>query len=310
MKNKKTILAIFILIFFIHCSKNINTDANFVKNIIKITILYSNSSNNYLEDCKCPSHPYGGIVRRATLINKIREKDKNVLLFDSGDMLSAYEEKLKSEYTLKCYEYLKYDAICIGDQEFINGIDFFKEKIQKLPIITANFSLYEKDVCYLAGNPFKIIKVEDINIGVMGIISKNAFKYYSKEITEKIKVDDSVKTVNHFLKLLKEKCDINILLSHSGLDEDKQLAKQINGIDIIIGGHTQNLIKKKLIENDILIVQAGKNGEHLGELNIFYDKDSKKIVNIENQLHLLDEEIADDPYIRGLIEEYIEKEME
>lgn len=307
---KKTIYLIFLILFLfiiITFNRNILHNLSAKKNTSKITILYSNSCNNYLEDCKCPSGPNGGIVRRATLIKKLKQKNKNVLLFDTGDMFSVDKDELKSEYTLKCYEYLKYDAICIGDQELVNGIDFFKEKVMKLPIIIANFLICENNVCHLVGNPYKIIKINGIKIGVIGIISKNTFKYYPEEITKNLKIDNPIETINHYLKMLKKECDINILLSHSGLDKDKEFAQQINGFDVIIGGHTQNLIEDKIIKNNTLIVQAGKNAEYLGELNIYYNKGIKKIEHINNTLHLLDEKIADDVYIRKLINEYKSK---
>lgn len=289
------------------CSKKTISDSTLKKNIIRITILYSNSSNNYLEDCKCPSYPHGGIVRRATLVKNIRKDNDNVLVFDAGDMLSAYEDKLKSEYTLKCYEYLKYDAICIGDQELANGIDFFIERIKNLPVIVANFAALKDDVFREIGKPYRVFEKQNLKIGVIGVISENAFRYYPKEITRNITVGDSAKAIKQSLTQLKKECDIIVLLSHSGLDEDKQLARQINGIDVIIGGHTQNLIEKKLIENNTLIVQAGKNGEYLGELNVLYNKKTKQIEDIDNKLHLLDKKVSDDPYIRGLINEYNEK---
>ncbi len=310
MKKKISILFTSVLVFSAVFCNSLNYGAGPKEKIIKITILYSNSSNNYLEDCKCPSNPYGGIVRRATLIKQIKAKNENVLLFDTGDMLSAYDEKLKSGYMIKSYEYLKYDGICIGDQEFTSGIDFFQEKIQKLPIVLANFQLCKSNMCYLIGDPFEIFKIKDIKVGVIGVISKNAFKYYSKDIVKQIKIDDPLKTIKHYLKLLKSKCEINILLSHSGLDEDKKLARQIQGIDLIIGGHSQNLIKEKMAENNTLIVQAGKNGEHLGEVVIYYDKGKSRIIDIKNKLIPLGKKIEDDAYIRMLIEEYTQKEME
>jgi len=138
------------------------------------------------------------------LIKQIRQKKKDVLLFDTGDMFSAYVEEIKSKYTLKSYEYLKYDAVCIGDQEFVEGTDFFKEIIKKLPVVIANFSLCENDICHLVGRPFKMFEINGIKVGVTGVISKNAFKYYPKTTTKQIKVDDSLKTIRHYLKKLKK----------------------------------------------------------------------------------------------------------
>ena len=102
---------IFIILSISTCTKRNIQGNNISSENQKVTILYSNNSNNYLEDCNCPSSPWGGIVRRGTIINKFRKKNANLLLFDTGDMFSAYSKPIKSKYMVKCYEYLKYDEL-------------------------------------------------------------------------------------------------------------------------------------------------------------------------------------------------------
>ena len=67
--------------------------------------------------------------------------------------------------------------------------------------------------------------------------------------------------------------------SHDGLDADRELARKVRGIDIIVGGHSHTAIKDPVIESGTVIVQAGSNGIYLGVLNITFDRMKKKIVS-------------------------------
>ena len=71
----------------------------------ELAIFFTNSTNGYLESCDCPTHPYGGIVRRATYLKKQREKYPENLLLDSGDLLPPYCSDILAEYLLSATNY-------------------------------------------------------------------------------------------------------------------------------------------------------------------------------------------------------------
>ena len=75
--------------------------------------------------------------------------------------------------------------------------------------------------------------------------------------------------VEKFLPRLREEgAEIIVALSHLGLGGDVQLARSVRGIDVIVGGHSQNCMKSAEKVGDTLIVQAGAHGSDLGRLDL------------------------------------------
>jgi 2',3'-cyclic-nucleotide 2'-phosphodiesterase (5'-nucleotidase family) len=68
--------------------------------------------------------------------------------------------------------------------------------------------------------------------------------------------------------LLRAKTDLIIALTHQGADEDSILATHINGVDVIVGGHSHTRLRTPKVVNDVIIVQAGSNTENLGILDL------------------------------------------
>lgn len=117
------------------------------------------------------------------------------------------------------------------------------------------------------------------------------------ESRKQIAVDDFEKTIKDVQAKIDEykKQGINkvILLSHCGLTKDRQLAENIDGIDIIIGGHTHDLINgieigKNLIysksNEPVIITQAGKDGEYFGNLKVTFDDEKGIIIKAQNNV--------------------------
>ncbi len=262
-----------------------------------ITVLHTNNLNGTLENCICPDHPFGSVEKIKPLLDKIRKQEKNVLLFDAGDMLSPFADKNKDITMLEVLPLLKYDAITVGDQDFLHGMNFFTNNFikNKFPIISANIDIKSA--------PYVIKKISGIRVGVIGVTSSKAFNFFPEENRGEIKVHDIYKNIDKYLDEIKNKADIIILLSHSGLDEDKKTAKIFPQIDLIVGGHSQNALKEGVKVGKTLIVQAGSDGYFLGRVDMSLDK-NKKISYISSQLIPIGIELKNDKQIVAIIKKY------
>jgi 2',3'-cyclic-nucleotide 2'-phosphodiesterase (5'-nucleotidase family) len=96
--------------------------------------------------------------------------------------------------------------------------------------------------------------------------------------------------------------DLLVLLSHLGLEGDKNIASRLPSIDVIVGGHSHTVLDKPINENGVMIVQAGEFGEYLGELVIDID-DEKGVRHFEGRL-ISGEKYAPMPAIVELIKHY------
>ena len=94
----------------------------------KITILHTNDTHSHIESYPV-NHPLypnmGGVARRATLISKIREEEKNVLLLDAGDIFQGtpYFNYYGGELEFKMMSKLGYDIATLGNHDFDNGLE-------------------------------------------------------------------------------------------------------------------------------------------------------------------------------------------
>ena len=270
---------------------------------VKVVIMYTNNTNGVLENCHCPSHPYGALEKRAVIIERVRKREKNVLLLDTGDISDIAMNTLRHTYVLKAYQYMKYDAWTAGDQDFVEGMDFFRENYLSLDMSLVNINITYKD--QLLGDKYIIKQFDNIKIGITGIIDSDFQKYIYSDAKKYIKIIDQDNALTNVLSELKDQCDYIILLSHSGIDRDHSIAGQHPGINLIIGGHSQTLTKVPEKVNDTYIVQAGENGFRIGTLSLIFE--NKKCSSINNQVLLLKENAPDQPEIMKLIEEYKKK---
>ena len=259
-------------------SRSIKTSA---EEDIYIRILFTNNSNGKLVDCNCRSDPYGGLAERVELIRSYREKYPDVLLLDSGGYFGLSNVEWKGPVVLKLMEIMEYEACGIGDQELYHGLDRFLELFGWYSDRIVNASLYtvEGEPVF---TPYRIVTVNGVRIGITGLVSDETFKYFPEERQDfTIAQLDSI--LNKILPVMKSSSDYIIVLSQMGVKMDEKVAERWNDIDLIIGGHSQTLLKKAITVSDTRIVQAGKNGGMVGEIILTFDE-SRKIKNFSYNL--------------------------
>ena len=270
----------------------------------RITIVYTNSLNGNLDYCRCPSEPKGGLVKRATDIEAIRNTHENVVLLDTGDFLTIDGDPLLSRHVLDAYRVIAYDAILPGDQEFSAGTNFFIAHSKRLPLIAANLQVMKGGAWTYAFPRSLLIERGGVKIGLTGVISRAAFRYYPKKVTEGIRVlEASSAALEEAATLRKRGAELVILLSHSGFEADLELEKTMRGVDVIVGGHSQTLVKQPYRGHNAVVVQAGANGAHIGILELALPPGGPRV--LKNSFRTPDEHRpADDPRIRRIIERY------
>jgi len=239
-----------------------------------IRIFYTNSANGIIESCDCPTNPYGGLVRRFTFF-----KETNAdLKISAGDFFSPYEDKILNRYVLEIMEKLDYDAITPGDQEFRAGAEFLLEELKKrkLPLVISNLQICDEKSCYFIGEEYLIKEIKGIKIGITGVVSEKCFVFYPEKIRKSLKITKSPEeALNEIVPDLRKKCDLVFVIAHVPEIELNKI-KKIPGIDVIFMGHTQS---KTFISGKPVVVQAGGNGNSIGELLILKEKGGFRFVN-------------------------------
>ena len=265
-------------------------------------ILYSQNTNGVLLNCQCPSAPLGGMEKRATFVSDWLKKHPNTLLFDSGDFLSFDGDEVNDAKMFRAMDAMNYSAVNIGDQEFSNGIEFIESKLKlgSIPFVASNLESTHASKLDIPHQ--RILTTAGLSILVMGVIDSASYEFYNRVYADfNLVVTDPIRSVRMIYTQAKSnsRIDLVILLSNLGYDQDEQIAKDLDFIDVIIGGHSQHQFDRPIVIEKTIITQCGKNGQYMGHLELQIEK--SKLAAHSGELISMDLSIADDKAMLKLL---------
>ncbi|MBS1963012.1 MAG: hypothetical protein JST04_12405 [Bdellovibrionales bacterium] len=235
------------------------------------TILYSNDVLGEVEPCGCRVDPMGGVVRRSGLEKTLETEKKGPFLqVDSGNFLFESKDfpeslldsrKMQARALVKAHEKMGLDVTVPGDKDFALGAKVYDELLakSKIKVLAANLvsggkhpypgsAIFEK----------KDANGKTVRIGVIGLVGEGI--EYPAEFT----VEPRIPAFEREKAALAGKTDLLVVLSHSGMEPDLELAKKISGVALIVGAHTQSFTQEPVVENGIPIVQSSYRGQYVG----------------------------------------------
>ncbi|HZG70814.1 MAG TPA: 5'-nucleotidase C-terminal domain-containing protein [Chondromyces sp.] len=281
------------------------TEENF-----ELTLMHTNDSHAHVEQ----------MPRRITAIKEVRAENPDALLVDAGDVFSGtlYFNEFKGQADLEFMNLIGYDAMTFGNHEFDLGTEPLAQFVEKakFPFVSANVN-FSKDQHVkgsfheqLSANPKDgqiyngIIKeVNGEKVGIFGLTTAETVSISSpgEDVQFEDYIEEAEKAVEQFEK---QGVDKIIALSHLGYqdgggDNDVTLAKSVEGIDVIVGGHSHDKLDAPVIdetgEEPTVIVQANEYSKYLGVLDVEFDEDGK-IVGHAGELIDIDQK-ENDAYV-------------
>lgn len=264
------------------------------KAVKQITILHTNDVHSHIEPFGKDHAQYpgaGGVARRYTLIEEIREENPHTLLLDAGDIFQGtpYFNFYGGELEFKLMSKMKYDAATIGNHDFDNGIDGLYAQLPhaEFRFLNANYD-FSNTILEGQVKPYHVFVKDGIRIGVFGLgieLEGLVNKGLYKETVYLDPVEIALQTVQKLKE--EEQCELVICLSHLGYNyrhekiSDLKLASLTRDIDLIIGGHTHTFLPKPTITQNIdgknvLVNQVGWAGVNLGRIDFFLDASGRK----------------------------------
>lgn len=222
----------------------------------------------------------GGLPARASLIQKIRKENPNVLLLDAGDLNTGRSESnlFKAMPDLDGYNYLAYDAMVLGNHEFDNPLSVLRHQMDyaRFPLLSSN--LRTKDGAPFA-QPYILKSYPGFKVAIFGLTLKEASILATPGNVQDLVFEDEIDTAKSLVPRLKQEADLVIGLTHLGIFDSprhgsRHLASQVSGIDVIVDGHTHTRLESPIIVKDpsggeSIIVQAWKWGLVLGRLDLW-----------------------------------------
>lgn len=270
---------------------------------------------------------YGGYARLMTLIREERAKDPDAILVDGGDfsMGSLFQTAYAtSALELRMMGAMGYDATTFGNHEY----DYLQAGLKSMlnaakasgepvpPIVCANYDPpkageegYDPDMWAALENygvkDYIIIErggVYFVLFGIFGIDSDDCAP------NSGMILEDPIETAKATVAAATKECvdtygeePVVICLSHGGTEdgrgEDYELARAVDGIDLIVSGHTHTTLTTPISVNGTQIVSAGEYGRYLGVVKLNADHTLKSYERIP-----VDETVAEDPTVAALVE--------
>lgn len=230
-----------------------------------LTILYTNDLHSH----------FGAMGRIASMVNELRQqRNEAVLLLDIGDHMdraAPETEGTMGQANVDVLNLTAYDAITIGNNE---GLTFTPEQLGQAyaglvcEVVCANMLDVETGKPPIWMKKHTVLTRAGFKIGLIGATAAYAEFYKLLGLDALDPLESIARSVNE----LRSEVDLVVVMSHVGLPFDRQLAEQVPGIDLILGGHTHHLLEEPLWIGQTAIAAAGKFGRHLGQITIARDE--------------------------------------
>lgn len=319
MKASKQNLAWSVLVFLVLALALLPTAS--AAEPVTITFLHTNDTHARLESFVVSGQLQGGVARRYTAIQQVKAEGGNVLLLDAGDAFQGtlFFNQWQGEEEAYFMNALGYQAMAIGNHEFDSGPAALANFINKanFPVLSANIDASAEPA--LAGliQPYTVLAVAGEQVGVFGLTTP-ATTYISSPGPNVQFADPTATAAATVATLAGMGIDKIVLLSHLGYVEDLALAAAVDGIDVIIGGHSHTplgpmpgavgpypTVVNSPSGDTVLVVSAFEWGKYLGRLDVSFTSDGK-IAGYVGAPIFIDTRFAEDPAIAADVARFAE----
>ena len=251
-----------------------------------------------------------GMAARKTVVDQIRREvaaqGGYTLLLDGGDVNTGVPESDLQDAVpdFKGMNLLGYQAMAVGNHEFDKPLSVLKMQrdLAQFPMLSAN--IYENGQRMF--EPYKVFNLGGLRVGVMGLTTEDTRKMALPDNVAHLEFRSPVQEAAKVVPELRRQADVVIAATHMGHYEngqhgnqaegDVEMARAVSGIDLVVGGHTQNpacmkaenVLDRAYVpgtpcqpdrQNGAWIVQAHEWGKYVGRADFEYRNGEFKLVN-------------------------------
>jgi len=250
----------------------------------------------------------GGMAHASTVINRFRsEKPGKSILVDSGDTwhgsgLAVFD---KGVSMVKIMNKIGYDAMAPGNWEYFYSKDRFLDLVEQANFPVVAYNLVDKDWGDPVLEQYTIKEIGGLRVAIIGMTYPwtaltssiiGAAKWWKFGIQE----SEARELIDRIRE--EENTDLIVVISHGGYGYDQNFAKRVDGIDVLVSGHTHNAVFEPVIWNDTIIYEAGAHAEFVASLDV--EVKDKKVASYNYQLVKVNSRyVPADPEIEKLVDE-------
>jgi 5'-nucleotidase / UDP-sugar diphosphatase len=279
LKNKKVVSLFLSLALVFSIFVGTMPKAAFAEEAKTLTILHVNDVHGRVEYQDAESRePSIGYPKLKTKVDEWKVANPNTLLLNAGDTVHGTVDINLSEgqAMVELMNMVGFDAMVPGNHDFNYGYKRLLElkEMADFPIIAANL---EKEDGTVDFDGYVIKEMDGLNVGIFGIATEET-KYKSHpDNTKGIEFADYIETSKEMVeKLEDEEVDVIVALVHVGIDGESDvtsvdIANAVDGIDVIVDGHSHSELPEGMMVNDTLIAQAGSYVKNIGVVELKFE---------------------------------------
>lgn len=244
---------------------------------VEITLLHVNDTHGYLMPALRKNVdetvPTGGAGYLAGLIRQERARaSERTLLLSAGDMFQGtpVSNSFHGKPVIEWMNHLGFDAMAVGNHEFDWGRDVLRrlKESAAFPFLAANIEAVGS-----RGPPLfpatAVFERGGVRIAVIGVATPVTPHITRADNTRGLMFREPADILPPLVrKARREGARLVVVLSHLGFEADRELARKVRDIDVIVGGHSHTAVREPLRVGRTLIAQAGSYGVYLGVLRL------------------------------------------
>lgn len=244
-----------------------------------ISIVHVNDTHGRIEENE--KNGELGFAKLKTYFDN-RNSNNNALLLNAGDVIhgTTFATISRGESVIDVMNQMGFDAMTAGNHDFNYGYQRLVELNNRanFPILASN--VINQDGSHIIDSD-KIIEIDGVKIGIFGLATEETKTKSSPANTEGLTFANTIETAqNEVNNLRNQGAQIIICLSHLGEDKESKetstlIAENVEGIDLIIDGHSHTELQNGRYVGNTLIAQAKAHGYFIGDVTLLLDKDNK-----------------------------------
>ncbi|WP_419775416.1 bifunctional UDP-sugar hydrolase/5'-nucleotidase [Ignavigranum ruoffiae] len=267
---------------------------------MRFNIIHTNDLHGHLEHWPIIEE----FIRRKK--DQFQDAGEAYFIVDDGDAMDTVHplvEATQGQIMVDLFNQSAYDVVTIGNNE---GLNFTQEQLGQryqqanFQVVIANLVNQTTLQTPEWAQPYLLKEVDQCRIAFLGVTAP----YQTYQLNHYEIIDPLLAIKQTLVQIQQEGADIIILLSHLGLDVDREIAETFPEINLIIGGHTHHLLAQGEWANQSLLTGAGRYGDFIGEVTIEWDAKHHQadlVAQTYDIRHLADQfqiEIGQDPYFQ------------
>jgi len=287
-----------------------------------LSIVHTNDSHSRILPEIVDGNTQVRCAQIATMSKWQRNRRQNVLMLDAGDQFERTDfNTIVHEANNLIVNLLNYDCMTIGNWDLSYGPSLLADYINGLncPVVSCNINIENEPMLKGLFDPYTIIEVGDYKVGIVGLATTDRWMYFGN--VENIIFEDIIISAQNAVDELKNQgVNIIIALNHIGYYDDAELAANVDGIDIVVGGHSHTLLSNT-DENaqgpyptplqspsmePVLIVQAGCFNNYIGCLDVIFNENGVAIY-WTGDTYYMDNSIPEDEAVSSVVNDMIEE---